>query len=153
MSIGQTQEIVCDCGKKYKTKGGHKATKRAENEREIATFIISTLVEIVDSAVEKIKERKVFNASIMNEMTGFRFELKEGSQEFSLLKTIYESLVKKGDAVKVLFQFFWRCSCKCHQILQRTYMKCSSITGNKGGRQYDTILQAREANCYKQCNS
>ena len=72
--------MVCDCGKKYKTKGGydrHRATKHAENDREMATFTTSTLYEIANIAMEKIKERKVFNASIRNEMTVFRFELEK----------------------------------------------------------------------------
>ena len=56
--------------------------------------------------MEKIKKRKVFNASIMDEMTGFRFELGEGSQEFFVLKTIYESLRKKGDAEKFYSNFY-----------------------------------------------
>jgi len=92
-------EIVCDCRKKYKTKGGydrHRATEHADN----ATLMTSNLCELVNSAMENIKKRKVFNASIRDEMTGFRFELEEGSQEFSVLKTIYESLQKKGDAEK-----------------------------------------------------
>ena len=55
---------------------------------------------------EKIKKRKVFNASIWDEMTGFRFELWEGSQEFFVLKTIYESLQKKGDADKFYSNFY-----------------------------------------------
>ena len=66
----------------------------------------STLYEIVNIAMEKIKERKVFNASIRNEMTVFRFELEEGSQEFSVLKTTYESLLKKGDAEKFYSNFY-----------------------------------------------
>ena len=53
-----------------------------------------------------IKKRKVFNASIRDEMTGFRFELGEGSQEFFLLKTIYESLQNKGDAEKFYSNFY-----------------------------------------------
>ena len=48
----------------------------------------------------------MFNASIRDEMTGFRFELGEGSQEFFFLKTIYESLQKKGDAEKFYFNFY-----------------------------------------------
>ena len=36
--------------------------------------------------MEKIIERKVFDASIRNEMAGFRFELEEESQEISVLK-------------------------------------------------------------------
>ena len=35
----------------------------------------STLWEIVNSAMEKIKKGKVFNTSIRDEMTGFKFEL------------------------------------------------------------------------------
>lgn len=95
--------------------------------------------------MEKIIERKVFDASIRNEMVGFRFELEEESQEISVLKTIYESVL-------VLLQFSWRYSSKCHQILQRTRAKCN-IIGNKGSRQYDTILEARKANNYKQHSS
>jgi len=56
--------------------------------------------------MEKIKKGKVFNASIRDEMTGFRFELGEGSQEFFVLKTIYESLQKKGDAEKLYSNFY-----------------------------------------------
>ena len=92
-------EIVCDCRKNYKTKGGydrHRATKHADH----ATSTTSNLCELVNSAMENIKKRKVFNASIRDEMTGFRFELEEGSQEFSVLKTIYESLQKNEDAEK-----------------------------------------------------
>ena len=56
--------------------------------------------------MENIKKRKVFNASIRDEMTGFRFELGEGSQEFFVLKTIYKSLRKKGDAKKFYSNFY-----------------------------------------------
>ena len=66
----------------------------------MATLTTSTLCEIVNSAMDKIKKRKVFNEGIRNELTGVRFELGEGSQEFSVLKTIYESLEEKGDAEK-----------------------------------------------------
>ena len=61
---------------------------------------------IVNSAMEKIKKREVFNASIRDEMTGFRFGLGKGSQEFFVLKTIYESPQKKGDAEKLYSNFY-----------------------------------------------
>ena len=51
-------------------------------KNENGPLTTSTLCEIVKSAMEKIKKRKVFNASIRDEMTGFTFELGEGSQEF-----------------------------------------------------------------------
>ena len=70
------------------------------------TFTTSTLCEIVNNAMGKIKERKVFDASIRNEMAVFRYELEEGSQEFSVLKAIYESLWKKGDAEKFYSNFY-----------------------------------------------
>ena len=75
------------------------------NKNENGPLTTSTLCEIVNSAMEKTKKRKVFNASIRNDMTGFRFELGEGSQEFLLPKTIYESLQKKGDAEKFYSNF------------------------------------------------
>ena len=75
-------------------------------KNENGPLTISTLCEIVNSAREMIKKRKVFNASIRDEMTGFRFELGEGSQEFFFLKTIYESLQKKGDAEKFYSNFY-----------------------------------------------
>ena len=39
-------------------------------------------------------------------MTGFRFQLGQGSQEFFVLKTIYEPLRKKGDAKKFYSNFY-----------------------------------------------
>ena len=94
----------------------------------------SNLCEIVNSAMEKIKERKVFDASIRNEMAGFRFELEEISQEFSVLKTIHESLLRKGDAEKFYSNFYEDIaqmppdtSKDSHEMQQH---------GNKGGRQY-----------------
>ena len=75
-------------------------------KNENGPFTTSTLCEIVNSAMEKIKKRKVFNASIRDEVTGFRFELGEGSQEFFVLKTIFESLQKKGDAEKFYSNFY-----------------------------------------------
>ena len=75
-------------------------------KNENGSLTTSTLCETVNSAMEKIKKRKVFNASIRDEMTGFRFELGEGSQEFFVLKTIYESLRKKGDAEKFYSVFY-----------------------------------------------
>ena len=62
------------------------------NKNEKGSLTTSTLCEMVNSVMEKIKKKKVFNASIRDEMTGFRFELGEGSQQFFVLKTIYESL-------------------------------------------------------------
>ena len=69
-------------------------------------FTTSLLAEMVNSAVQSIKERKVFNLSIKNELTVFIFELEERSDEFFYLKTIYESLRKKGDVEKFYSNFY-----------------------------------------------
>ena len=61
---------------------------------------------MVNSAVQSIKERKVFNLSIKNELTVFIFALEERSDEFFYLKTIYESLRKKGDVEKFYSNFY-----------------------------------------------
>ena len=68
-------------------------------------FTTSLLAEMVNSAVQSIKERKVFNLSIKNELTVFIFELEERSDEFFYLKTIYESLRRKGDVEKFYSHF------------------------------------------------
>ena len=72
----------------------------------MAKFTANLLAEIVSTAVLKVKERKEFDASLRNEITSLIFELEEGCQEFSLLKTIYESLQKKGDAKKFYSNFY-----------------------------------------------
>lgn len=69
-------------------------------------FTTSLLAEMVNSAVQSIKERKVFNLSRKNELTVFIFELEERSDEFFYLKTIYESLRKKGDVEKLYSNFY-----------------------------------------------
>lgn len=69
-------------------------------------FTTSLLAEMVNSAVQSIKERKVFNLSIKNELTVFIFELEERSDEFFYLKTISESLRKKGDVEKFYSNFY-----------------------------------------------
>ena len=61
---------------------------------------------MVNSAVQNINERKVFNLSIKNELTVFKFELEEGSDELFYLKTIYKSLRKKGDVQKFYSSFY-----------------------------------------------
>ena len=97
-------------GKSYKTKGGyerHGTAKHGNTESESATmFTTSLLAEMVNSAVQSIKERKVFNLSIKNELTVFIFELEERSDEFFYLKTIYESLRRKGDVEKFYSNFY-----------------------------------------------
>lgn len=128
------EKLCVTVERSYKTKGGydrHRATKHAENEREMATFTTSTLAEIVNSAVEKIKVRKVFNASIRNEITGFRFELEEGSQEFSLLKTIYESLVKKGDAEKFYSNFYGNVAANATRYFKRLTRNAATLLATK----------------------
>lgn len=55
----------------------YKVIKYVENEREMVIFMISNLCELVNSVMGKIKERKVFDVNIRNEMVGFRFELDE----------------------------------------------------------------------------
>lgn len=105
-------------------------------------FTASLLAEIVSSAVLKVKERKEFDASLRNEITSLIFELEEGSQEFSLLKTIYESLQKKGDAEKFYSSFYGKVA------LNAT--KYFNFASNESGRQYVGTLQATDALFYKQ---
>lgn len=109
VNLAQNDHIVCECGKSYKTKAGyerHRTAIHGNTESESATlFTTSLLAEMVNSAVQSIKERKVFNLSIKNELTVLIFELEERSDEFFDLKTIYESLRKK-DVEKFYSNFY-----------------------------------------------
>jgi len=56
--------------------------------------------------MEKIKKRKVFNASIRDEITGFRFELGEGSQEFFCSKRKYMNHFRRKEMLKSSIPIF-----------------------------------------------
>ena len=67
----------------------------------------SILDEIVHSAVLKVKESKVFSASMRNEFNSYTFEqLEEGKTEFTELKNIYEGFMKNGDAEKCYGKYY-----------------------------------------------
>ena len=66
---------------------------------------------------------------------GVRFELEEGSQEFSVLKTIYELLQKKGDAEKLYSNFYRDIAANATR-----YFKTTKVA------EYDTVLEGREVN-------
>ena len=85
---------MCHCGKKYKTKGGlerHRAAKHSQNSQAHQLLTQSVLMEIVSTAIQKIKEAKVFSESIRSELSLYQYEvLEEGSEEFKNLNSLFE---------------------------------------------------------------
>ncbi|KAJ7331141.1 hypothetical protein OS493_020843 [Desmophyllum pertusum] len=84
----QATDIVCkDCGKKYKTRGGyerHRTSKHDDQQQSQMPLTPSVLAEIVNNAVNKVKESRVFAASLRNEFSAYRYvQLEEGTAEFS----------------------------------------------------------------------
>ena len=80
----------------------HGTTKHGNTVSEWASVLTTNLLAgMVNSAVQSIKERKVFNLSLKNELTVFIFETEERSAEFLYLKTIYGLLRKKEDVEKL----------------------------------------------------
>jgi len=91
----QSEESICAvCGKKYKTKGGlkrHKVTKLSQNQsgEQQMSFTPSTLADIVRRALVKVKNTKVYSASLRNELNTYIFpQLEEGTEEFAQIKNL-----------------------------------------------------------------
>ena len=103
---------MCEvCGKTYKTKNGlkrHTAAKHNQTkDGEQQLFTPSILVDIISSVLLKITNAKVFSASIRDELTSYTYELlEEGTEEFTLIKNIYEGLVKNGNAEKCYGKYY-----------------------------------------------
>ena len=67
----------------------------------------SILSEIVHSAIQNINRTKAFAASLRSELNLYRYEqLHEGTEEFSVLKTMYEGYLKKGDTEKFYGKYY-----------------------------------------------
>lgn len=98
----QSSEIVCsDCGKKYKTRGGyqrHRAAKHSPNPNEHRlTLTPSILAEIVRNALKNIYQREVFAEELREELKQYEYAvLEEGTQEFSVMKALFEGYSKLG---------------------------------------------------------
>ena len=109
----QSSEIVCKvCGKKYKTKGGlnrHTGAKHSQTQDGVQQrlFTPSIPTGIVNSALLKVKDSKVFSASIRKELNLYTFQqLEEGTEEFTQLKNIYEGFIKNSDAEKFYGKYY-----------------------------------------------
>jgi len=98
--------------KKYKTKGGLKRNTAAKHNQsqgkeQQRPFTPSTLVDIVNSALAKVKSTKVCSSTLRNEWSSYTFEQLEGeSGEFTTIRSIYEGIVKNGDAEKFYEKFY-----------------------------------------------
>lgn len=67
----------------------------------------SVLAEIVNNAVNKVKESRVFAASLRNEFSAYRYvQLEEGTAEFSEMKVLYDSYLKSGNTEKFYGRFY-----------------------------------------------
>lgn len=67
----------------------------------------SVLAEIVNNAVNKVKESRVFAASLRNGFSAYRYvQLEEGTAEFSEMKVLYDSYLKSGNTEKFYGRFY-----------------------------------------------
>ncbi|CAH3149086.1 unnamed protein product [Pocillopora meandrina] len=110
----QSADFVCsDCGKKYKTRGGyqrHRASKHNPNEndrQERTTLTLSSLAEIVKYAIQTVNRGRAFAPSLRNELNLYQFkQFDEGTDEFTVLKTIYDGYLKNGDVEKFYGKYY-----------------------------------------------
>ena len=110
----QSADFVCsECGKKYKTRGGyqrHRASKHNPNEndrQERTTLTPSSLAEIVKYAIQAVNRGRAFAPSLRNELNLYQFkQFDEGTDEFTVLKTIYDGYLKNGDIEKFYGKYY-----------------------------------------------
>lgn len=67
----------------------------------------SVLAEIVGRAVRSVKENKLFAENLRIELSNYSYQqLKEDSNEFSAIKTIYEGYTRNGDTEKFYGKYY-----------------------------------------------
>ena len=103
--------MCSDCGKKYKTRGGyqrHRAAKHSPNPNEHRlTLTPSILAEIVRNALKNIYQREVFAEELREELKQYEYAvLEEGTQEFSVMKALFEGYSKNGNAEKFYGNYY-----------------------------------------------
>ena len=105
----QSTEIVCsDCGKKYKSSGGyrrHRNTKHNDQQQRLS-LTPSVLAEIVNDAVQKVKENKVFNADLRGEFSKYEYIQLTETEGFSVFKELYGGYLKNGDTEKFYEKYY-----------------------------------------------
>jgi len=90
---------------KFKTRGGfqrHRASKHSDIQTQTRiTLTPGILAEIVNTALVNIKRSIVFAKGLRNELDSYVYEeLVEGTVEFSLLKSLFDGYLDKGDREK-----------------------------------------------------
>ena len=92
-------------GKKCKTRGGfqrHRASKHTHG-----TLTPGILAEIVNTALVNIKRSIVFAKGLRNELDFYVYEqLVDGTLEFSLLKSLFDGYLDKGDSEKFYAKYY-----------------------------------------------
>ena len=103
--------MCSDSGKKYKTRGRyqrHRAAKDSPNLNEHRlTLTPSILAEIVRNALKNIYQREVFAEELREELKQYEYAvIEEGTQEFSVMKALFEGYSKNGNAEKFYGNYY-----------------------------------------------
>ncbi|XP_022810164.1 uncharacterized protein LOC111347172, partial [Stylophora pistillata] len=133
----QSTEIVCsECGKKYKTRGGyqrHRAAKHNPNRNEHRlTLTASILAEIVRNALKNIYEREVFAEDLRKELKQYEYQvLEEGTQEFSVMKALFEGYSKNGNAEKFYGNYYAQVPLKSPMFFKGLSRNAATLLASK----------------------
>ncbi|KAJ7386998.1 hypothetical protein OS493_003961 [Desmophyllum pertusum] len=131
----QSVELVCHCGKKYKTKGGlerHRAAKHSQNSQAPQLLTQSVLMEIVSTAIQKIKESKVFSEGIRSELSLYQYEvLEEGSEEFKNLKSLFEGHMKNSHVEKFYGKYYGTVPLNSARYFKGLSRNCATLLSTK----------------------
>lgn len=126
---------MCHCGKKYKTKGGlerHRAAKHSQNSQAPQLLTQSVLMEIVSTAIQKIKESKVFSEGIRSELSLYQYEvLEEGSEEFKNLKSLFEGHMKNSHVEKFYGKYYGTVPLNSARYFKGLSRNCATLLSTK----------------------
>ena len=96
-------EIICsDCGKKYKSSGGYRRHRNAKHsdQPQPVSLTPSILAEIVNDALQKVKENKVFSVGLRKEFKHYEYKQPNETEGFCVFNTLYDGYLKNGDTEK-----------------------------------------------------
>ena len=128
--------MCSNCGKKYNTKGGyqrHRAAKHSPNPNEHRlTLTPSIPAEIVRNALKNIYEREVFAEELRKELKQYEYEvLEEGTQEFSVMKALFEGYSKNGNAEKFYGNYYAQVPLKSSTFLKGLSRNAATLLATK----------------------
>ena len=113
VSVSIVGSVDCHCMQrlrknKYKSSGGyrrHRTTKHNDQQQQLLLTPV-VLAEIVNDTVKKVKENKVFNADLREELKHYEYGQLTETEEFFAFKILFDGYLKNGDREKFYGKYY-----------------------------------------------